>query len=183
MFAVGKDKQGSCVPDPHSVITKQPYLPPYLKCDILEIEPTRNPNTYNCCHRNCLGEPEPSMPDINSVPRSPGRVLASSHAIGSISAAPQPQSLSASRRTSTQMPPPPVPQNSSLPNSPRPSQAALMDNSGVGLGPGQWDRKHGGNAMTERNPTGPIRHPRPLTAAELHLELEKEQESIVSSEP
>jgi len=28
---------------------------------------------------------------------------------------------------------------------------------------------------------GPIRHPRPLTAAELHLELEQEQESIVRS--
>ena len=26
---------------------------------------------------------------------------------------------------------------------------------------------------------GPIRHPRPLTAAELHLELEKEQEAVV----
>lgn len=28
--------------------------------------------------------------------------------------------------------------------------------------------------------TGPLRHPRPLTAAELHLELEKEQEGMVS---
>jgi hypothetical protein len=28
--------------------------------------------------------------------------------------------------------------------------------------------------------TGPIRHPRPLTAAELHLELEKEQEAVVN---
>ncbi|ETI23605.1 hypothetical protein G647_05407 [Cladophialophora carrionii CBS 160.54] len=58
--------------------------------------------------------------------------------------------------------PPPLPQNTSLPSSPRPTQAAMMDNTGVGIGP------------------GPIRHPRPLTAAELHLELEKEQESIVN---
>ena len=27
---------------------------------------------------------------------------------------------------------------------------------------------------------GPLRHPRPLTAAELHLQLEKEQEAVVS---
>ena len=37
------------------------------------------------------------------------------------------------------------------------------DNSAVGSGP------------------GPIRHPRPLTAAELHSELEREQEAVVSS--
>ena len=35
-------------------------------------------------------------------------------------------------------------------------------NSGVGPGP------------------GPLRHPRPLTAADLHLQLEKEQEAVVS---
>lgn len=29
--------------------------------------------------------------------------------------------------------------------------------------------------------SGPLRHPRPLTAAELHLQLEKEQEAVVSS--
>lgn len=39
----------------------------------------------------------------------------------------------------------------------------VEDNSAVGLGP------------------GPIRHPRPLTAAELHSELEREQEAVVSS--
>lgn len=37
------------------------------------------------------------------------------------------------------------------------------DNSGVGTGP------------------GPLRHPRPLTAADLHMQLEKEQEAVVSS--
>jgi hypothetical protein len=35
------------------------------------------------------------------------------------------------------------------------------DNTGVGAGP------------------GPLRHPRPLTAADLHLQLEKEQEAVV----
>jgi hypothetical protein len=37
----------------------------------------------------------------------------------------------------------------------------LGDNTGVGTGP------------------GPLRHPRPLTAADLHLQLEKEQEAVV----
>lgn len=39
------------------------------------------------------------------------------------------------------------------------------DNTGVGTGP------------------GPLRHPRPLTAADLHLQLEKEQEAVVSDFP
>jgi hypothetical protein len=40
--------------------------------------------------------------------------------------------------------------------------APVGDNTGVGTGP------------------GPLRHPRPLTAADLHLQLEKEQEAVVS---
>lgn len=38
----------------------------------------------------------------------------------------------------------------------------MGDNTGVGVGP------------------GPLRHPRPLTAADLHLQLEKEQEAVVN---
>ena len=30
--------------------------------------------------------------------------------------------------------------------------------------------------------SGPLRHPRPLTAADLHMQLEKEQEAVVSWE-
>ena len=41
--------------------------------------------------------------------------------------------------------------------------STVEDNSAVGSGP------------------GPVRHPRPLTAAELHSELEREQEAVVSS--
>ncbi len=43
--------------------------------------------------------------------------------------------------------------------------ATMGDNTGVGMGP------------------GPLRHPRPLTAADLHLQLEKEQEAVVSILP
>ena len=37
-----------------------------------------------------------------------------------------------------------------------------VDNTGVGVGP------------------GPLRHPRPLTAADLYMQMEKEQEAVVS---
>jgi hypothetical protein len=105
------------------------------------------------------------MPDLNSVP-------------------PSPLPLATSRRqSSTQMATPSGPASPSLnilpsnqntvnhPHSPSMSSpvltasqpsATLPGEPGVGPGP------------------GPIRHPRPLTAAELHLQLEKEQEAVVN---
>ncbi|KAK2741570.1 hypothetical protein FQN57_005553 [Myotisia sp. PD_48] len=61
----------------------------------------------------------------------------------------------ASRRVSQTMGPPPLPHTIT-------AGGGLGDNNGVGSGP------------------GPIRHPRPLTIAEIHLELEKEQEAVVN---
>lgn len=121
-------------------------------------------------------------PDLNTVPRSPRapeNVNAPS-AFAHAAAIPQQTPRSHSRRTSSAMGPPPVPQNSSLPNSPRHSNVFTdNNNTGVGLGPGKTMVK-----ACKRSRSyiviGPIRHPRPLTAAELHLELEKEQEGIVS---
>ncbi|KAL3423629.1 hypothetical protein PVAG01_05376 [Phlyctema vagabunda] len=116
-------------------------------------------------------------PDLNSVPPSP-RPLASS---------PQVASQTPSRRTSTQAAPPSIPStstsfsilpsnqpavNATSPPLASPNMTASMssgagtglagDNTGVGAGP------------------GPLRHPRPLTAADLHLQLEKEQEAVVN---
>lgn len=116
-------------------------------------------------------------PDLNSVPPSP-RPIASS---------PRLTSRTASRRTSQQMAPPALPPSSpsfnilpsnqnavihasspplASPNAPPMSGGttgpAPGDNTGVGTGP------------------GPLRHPRPLTAADLHLQLEKEQEAVVN---
>ncbi|RFU27573.1 hypothetical protein B7463_g8766, partial [Scytalidium lignicola] len=48
------------------------------------------------------------------------------------------------------------------PVAPIPITGSMGDNTGVGSGP------------------GPLRHPRPLTAADLHLQLEKEQEAVVN---
>ncbi|KAI0185619.1 hypothetical protein EV127DRAFT_196683 [Xylaria flabelliformis] len=56
------------------------------------------------------------------------------------------------------LPSPPLPSASGMP----PPLVSGQDNTGVGAGP------------------GPLRHPRPLTAAELHSQLEQEQEMIVN---
>ncbi|KAJ4415575.1 hypothetical protein N0V85_002656 [Neurospora sp. IMI 360204] len=92
------------------------------------------------------------------------------------------QSQTGSQAASQQMPPPPVPNspalnilpsnqpavNNAVSSPPLPSphylpaSIAMKDNAGVDPGP------------------GPTRHPRPLTAADLHLQLEKEQEAVVN---
>ncbi|KAL8804636.1 MAG: hypothetical protein Q9182_002444 [Xanthomendoza sp. 2 TL-2023] len=97
-------------------------------------------------------------PDLNTVPPSPRAVRNAS--------------ASRSNRSSTSMAPPPNPSSPSTTHFPareNPSFAtpssnpAIVDNSGVGRGP------------------GPLRHPQPLTAADLHMQLEKEQEAVVSN--
>lgn len=65
------------------------------------------------------------------------------------------------------MPPPPAPISPSAHSPTILSREPLAnmtsgDNTGVGIGP------------------GPLRHPRPLTAADLHMQLEKEQEAVVN---
>lgn len=112
-------------------------------------------------------------PDLNSVPRSPRPSTE----------IPRLASRNPSRRTSQAMSPPTLPLSTALnilpsnqsavaaasPPLTSPDIAATSatapssstDNTGVGMGP------------------GPLRHPRPLTAADLHLQLEKEQEAVV----
>lgn len=75
------------------------------------------------------------------------------------------------------MAPPPVPQTPGSPNASRMSNT-LADNSGVGAGPGQ-DSEPTSAVLLSNLVTGPLRHPRPLTASEIYLECEKEQEGIV----
>ncbi|KAK2626170.1 hypothetical protein QTJ16_004432 [Diplocarpon rosae] len=133
-------------------------------------------------------------PDLNSVPPSP-RISSSPRLGFSFRNQPQPQqqepqsmappalppSQSSTSSSASQSQPPPQPQATNILPS---NQAALHqtvspplasssmatvgagvvtgDNTGVGSGP------------------GPLRHPRPLTAADLHLQLEKEQEAVVN---
>ncbi|QSZ30120.1 hypothetical protein DSL72_004640 [Monilinia vaccinii-corymbosi] len=117
-------------------------------------------------------------PDLNSVPSSPRPQ--------EVTTSPRLTSRTPSRRTSqaTHSPNPPLsmtslnilPSNQSAvaatspPLVPPPNNILTSatgpipagDNTGVGMGP------------------GPLRHPRPLTAADLHLQLEKEQEAVVN---
>ena len=107
------------------------------------------------------------MPDINTLPGS------ASH------------SRTASRRASNQMPPPPVP-TSPTPNilpsnqpavgaqAPSPLPSPSLQHAQVATPPA------GAEALAG---PGPLRHPRPMTAAELHQQFEREQESVVRSLP
>ncbi|KAL8721459.1 MAG: hypothetical protein Q9225_001871 [Loekoesia sp. 1 TL-2023] len=97
-------------------------------------------------------------PDLNTVPPSPRP----GH---------NPSASISSNRSSEPMGPPSHPPHASSINvsSREPPSAGaqgsnqlITDNSGVGAGP------------------GPLRHPRPLTAADLHMQLEKEQEAVVN---
>ena len=98
-------------------------------------------------------------PDVNSLPPSPYRDMTTT-----------PRRPSQSRRLSERMASPsnPLYTSTTPPRSPTSASASLSqpppreDNTGVDPGP------------------GPLRHPRPLTAADLHMQLEKEQEAVVN---
>jgi hypothetical protein len=127
-------------------------------------------------HRNQFNS---NMPDLNSVP-------------------PSPHALAASRRASSQqMPPPPVPSSPSLNILPS-NQNTVNQAIAPGLPsphlPNLPPVAGGAPPPSAANPTmqsvmpadsnvgpgpGPIRHPRPLTVADLHMQLEKEQEAVV----
>jgi hypothetical protein len=86
----------------------------------------------------------------------------------------------ASRRDSTAMPPPPLPLGmpaSSPSSSQHPPPAVAASSPSPGL-PGGGARRGSADGLGL-----PVRHPRPLTAAEIHMEFEKEQEAVVCSIP
>ncbi|KAK1524488.1 uncharacterized protein CCOS01_09575 [Colletotrichum costaricense] len=110
------------------------------------------------------------MPDLNSVPASP-------------------HPHSASRRSSSyQMPPPPLPVQSSDSSALNilPSNQNTVNhppsNPPVGSPPMAPAVAASPPAFPEPSVSGPgpIRHPRPITASDLHMQLEKEQEAVVN---
>ena len=114
-------------------------------------------------------------PDLNSLPPSPY----SPRRIASLS----------SRRAGDTMAPPPAPtsppaQSPTVLSREPPANMASGDNTGVGVGPGMNSDTPSIHLQTKTQLTqcfpGPLRHPRPLTAADLHMQLEKEQEAVVS---
>ncbi|ETS78004.1 hypothetical protein PFICI_10066 [Pestalotiopsis fici W106-1] len=113
------------------------------------------------------------MPDVNSIPASPSsirRPSANASAQPHVAAPVPPASTSPTlnilpsnqqsyhQGVPGSLPSPSLTTAASIP----PPAAPGQDNAGVGAGP------------------GPIRHPRPLTAAELHQQLEAEQELLVN---
>ncbi|KAH7323606.1 hypothetical protein BKA65DRAFT_511109 [Rhexocercosporidium sp. MPI-PUGE-AT-0058] len=147
-------------------------------------------------------------PDLNSVPPSP-RPLASSPRPSHSLAASASSSRRPSQSQQLQMGPPAPPASTSTPQStststsqtqqyaspqsqPTPSASASINilpsnQSAVNQGqtmttsPGMANTGGlvGDNTGVGTGP-GPLRHPRPLTAADLHLQLEKEQEAVVN---
>ncbi|KAK9787149.1 putative cGMP-dependent protein kinase interacting domain-containing protein [Seiridium cardinale] len=116
------------------------------------------------------------MPDVNSIPPSPSTTRRPStnlpgqtqpHIATQLADSSSPtlnilpsNQQSYHQSVSGSLPSPPLP--SAVTASMPPPPASGQDNTGVGAGP------------------GPIRHPRPLTAAELHQQLEAEQELLVN---
>ncbi|OLN97854.1 hypothetical protein CCHL11_02557 [Colletotrichum chlorophyti] len=110
------------------------------------------------------------MPDLNSVPASP-------------------HLQSTSRRASSQhMPPPPVPtSDSSSSINILPSNQNIVNNPAISnpslssppMAPVAAASPPVGPEPAVSGP-GPIRHPRPITASDLHMQLEKEQEAVVN---
>ncbi|KAF7549383.1 hypothetical protein G7046_g8366 [Stylonectria norvegica] len=111
------------------------------------------------------------MPDLNSVPASP-------------------HSLATSRRQSSTatMGPPPVPESPSLNILPSNQDAVTQASSSTlpspqltATQPVQQPHAQMSTLESGVGPgPGPMRHPRPLTATELYLECEREQEAVVN---
>lgn len=61
------------------------------------------------------------------------------------------------------------------------SSTIASDPAGAGFGPGEFAYQYSLRIAKVYTYTdiGPLRHPRPMTAADLHLVLEKEQEAVV----
>ncbi|KAJ2903523.1 hypothetical protein MKZ38_009745 [Zalerion maritima] len=114
------------------------------------------------------------MADVNNLPQT-----------SSTTQAPQPtaQASSSNRPSSSQqMPPPPKASSPSL--NILPSNQSIVNNaSGSSVASPTIPVSASGQAAQAaevREAPGPLRHPRPMTAADLHHELEKEQEAVVN---
>ena len=112
-------------------------------------------------------------PDLNTVPASP-RNPASVGPTNTASTT-SPSNVSRSESQIQMMSPPPLPPASPSGAVHTPTVQQPFTQPFPPLTPVTSTQGSGGD-----NSNVPIRHPRPLTAAELHLELEKEQEAVVS---
>ncbi|KAL6890697.1 hypothetical protein GGI43DRAFT_387500 [Trichoderma evansii] len=110
------------------------------------------------------------MPDLNSVPPSPHVLASGTHSRRQSANLPTPSSPP-STQSSVNI----LPSNQAAVNQQVPSQALPSP----GFPPPQSPMGPPSDAAVGPGP-GPLRHPRPLTASELHMQLEKEQEAVVN---
>lgn len=120
---------------------------------------------------NPQGPPTTSMPHLNSVPPSPHDLAG------------QAQAATMRRVSSQQMLPPPVPASPSA-NNILPSNQRAVNNT-ASPPPVPPPSLPPNITPTTELPSGPgpARFPEPLTAADLHNQLEKEQEAVVCPPP
>ncbi|KAM0466263.1 hypothetical protein ACHAPV_001220 [Trichoderma viride] len=107
------------------------------------------------------------MPDLNSVPPSPHVLASGTHSrrqSANLQAASSPSSTSVNILPSNQAAVNQQIPSQALPSPGFPPQSPMSPPADAAVGPGP----------------GPLRHPRPLTASELHMQLEKEQEAVVN---
>ncbi|KAL2063071.1 hypothetical protein VTL71DRAFT_6143 [Oculimacula yallundae] len=114
-------------------------------------------------------------PDLNSVPAST-RPSASSPQQTSTTQQPDPSSSQFHAQHTS-----PIPLSASTILNVLPSNQNTVNQSQTMASPGMANTGSlaGDNTGVGTGP-GPLRHPRPLTAADLHLQLEKEQEAVVN---
>lgn len=158
--------------------------------------PPRPAKTSTSTARNRLQDPHLHHPRVSDhrLPRSP-EPLAMAPDLNSVP--PSPRALALSRRASSQqMPPPPAP-------GPGPGPAPSTSDPALNILPSNQNAVNTGAPTTASLPSprliatvstahppadvsslasgpGPTRHPHPLTAAELHQQVEKEQEAVVN---
>lgn len=120
---------------------------------------------------NPQGPTTTSMPDLNSVPPSPHDLAG------------QAQAATMRRVSSQQMPPPPVPASPSTNNILPSNQRAVNNTANPPLVPPPSLPPSITPTTELPSGPGPARFPEPLTAADLHNQLEKEQEAVVCPSP
>lgn len=162
----------------HSI---SPLLVTIRTCSQQTFRPTAAPLQYlqTFSHHNLLAA---MAPDLNSVPPSPRNPATTSATSQQTQTTTTSQSAHApsSRRASQIYPmnPPPLPLAS--PGGAIPLSVQQSHQPFPPLSPVLTNISTSGS---ESGPSMPMRHPRPMTPAELHLELEKEQEAVVRRVP
>jgi hypothetical protein len=161
------------------------FLPPLPTPEELPLAPQQPFQLHQAHHllshiTNIVLSAITKMPDLNSVPASPHPTAGSRRQSSSQATLPphlqtNPRRLSSTQTSTADASIHILPSNQSTVNQSRRTSEASQPSPFIPTPGSDRDR----DASIVAGP-GPIRHPRALTAAELHIQLEKEQEAVVS---